>query len=169
MGGKKEMIMDTPSWFQYLEWHKHYALRPTLPAEGVWNWNVFVDEYHQTGITQAFSDVLKEQCWAMMSKYNEAITPLDFYTPSDKMALTRCSVKVGLCTCLLNRAHQVKIALPMTIANIWRHREWAKIYLVDFGSDDGIIEWIKENLGFAMGPGGCLQVFECKELPVGKF
>ena len=58
---------------------------------------------------------------------------------------------------LKNRLWQLKHSLPISLMNLWPHRSWTRIYLVDFGSTDGALTFIGDTCRAALDE-GLLQV-----------
>ena len=78
--------------------------------------------------------------------------------PTEKPDLT-----VALCTATKNRLWQLERALPLNLFHAWPHRNWTTVYLVDCGSTDGTLEWVKDKCRDAMNA-GLLKVYtaECQ-------
>ena len=78
--------------------------------------------------------------------------------PTEKPGLT-----VALCTATKNRLWQLQRALPLNLFHAWPHRNWTTVYLVDCGSTDGTLEWVKDKCRDAMNA-GLLKVYtaECQ-------
>eukprot|EP00928_Gymnodinium_smaydae_P023259 TRINITY_DN19264_c0_g4_i3.p1 TRINITY_DN19264_c0_g4~~TRINITY_DN19264_c0_g4_i3.p1 ORF type:complete len:972 (+),score=214.55 TRINITY_DN19264_c0_g4_i3:74-2989(+) len=68
------------------------------------------------------------------------------------------SKKIALCVSSKNRLWQLKRALPLTLLHTWPHRQWVHIYIVDFGSVDGSLEFLRETCRPAI-EAGILSVF----------
>lgn len=49
---------------------------------------------------------------------------------------------VGLCMTTKNRLWQLRQALPLNLIHCWPYRKHVKIYLVNFGSIDGTLDWV---------------------------
>jgi len=142
-------------------WHPHYKNAPPLPcrADGAWNFTFvrgcpdrppYLSELAAStygNLKKACSKSIPEKC-------------VSFTRPSEQ---TFGTVRVGLCTSLLNRGYKAIKTLPITLANLWPHRQWCKMYLVDFNSSDGIVQWIKNNCHEAL-EAGLLMLYECHEL-----
>lgn len=71
---------------------------------------------------------------------------------------------VALCTATKNRLWQLKNALPLNLIHCWPYRQRVKIYVVDFDSTDGTMEWIVTNCRVAMDI-GLLNVFHASDMP----
>jgi len=52
-----------------------------------------------------------------------------------------------------NRLWQLRQALPVNLKNNWRHRQWVRFHIVDFGSTDGAIDFIRESCQEAIEAG----------------
>ena len=75
---------------------------------------------------------------------------------------TQSEKTVGLCTAVMNRLWQVRIALPLTLAHCWKHRRWTKVHVVDFGSNDGTLCFLMQDCRAAIDV-GLLSVYRCRE------
>ena len=69
---------------------------------------------------------------------------------------------VGLCIATKNRLWQLRRALPFNLLHAWPHRRWTKIHLVDCGSTDGSLDWVKSRCGAAIEE-GLLRVYTVKD------
>eukprot|EP00397_Hematodinium_sp_SG-2012_P003096 GEMP01003104.1.p1 GENE.GEMP01003104.1~~GEMP01003104.1.p1 ORF type:complete len:1209 (+),score=254.45 GEMP01003104.1:82-3708(+) len=76
---------------------------------------------------------------------------------------TQAAVKIGFCTSVLNRRSQVELALPISLANMWKHRQWAQFYIVDFDSTDGVSDYIKTNFPDAIRA-GLLKLYHTRDM-----
>lgn len=77
---------------------------------------------------------------------------------------TACDIKIGLCTCVLNRKYQLEHVLPISLANAWAHRRWVNFYIVDFNSQDDVVDWILESFPEAIAL-GFLHIYQVKDYP----
>lgn len=76
------------------------------------------------------------------------LRPRDFSPQAGTGQLT-----VGFCITLKNRLWQLKHSLPLNLANLWPHRKWVRVHLVDFGSSDGALEFITSVCRVALEDG----------------
>lgn len=70
---------------------------------------------------------------------------------------------VALCIATMNRLWQLRRALPLNIIHCWPHRRWTKIYIVDFGSSDGTLDFLLSRCRAAIDC-GLLNVFTTDNL-----
>ena len=91
------------------------------------------------------------------NQLNESIAQLSRET-------TVSELTVDLCTSTRDRLWQLKRALPFNILQTWPHRNWCKIHVVDCCSDDGSLEWMRENCRAAIDV-GLLKIYQvrCKD------
>ncbi len=61
--------------------------------------------------------------------------------------------RVALCVHVKNRLWQVRHVLPINLCHLWRSRAWAKFVLVDFGSQDGLEDFVLRTCMAAMDVG----------------
>jgi len=152
---------EDATWEEMSKWNDHFLLKPELPLHMEWDFSVNEMEAKETHPRWLY-DIACRTYFDLLEQH-----PLSRLEPklavSKPLSLTSSSVKLGLCTCVMNRGFQVKLSLPITIANCWSHREWCKIYIVDFNSQDGIVEWIKENFQEAIDV-GLLNLYTCPDL-----
>ena len=73
--------------------------------------------------------------------------------PRDPTLPVTTNYTMAFCTILKDCKWQVQHALPWNLMVLWPHRSWVCIHLVDFGSKDGGLEFIKDNCKFAMANG----------------
>lgn len=146
------------SWEKMRDWHHHFILTPKLPMQGDWDFTIRED---------GPSEVIPKWLSEMAAFWGAAAEVLD---PDAKTVIssgaahqTSCDIKVGLCVPLKSRGNQIKLSLATSIANLWSHRRWCKIYLVDFDSNDGIVEWIRSHFHEAMTQ-DLLRVYVTKDL-----
>lgn len=138
-------------------WHDHFRFLPKLPVKGDWDF-----EIHDYGPPETVPTLLLEMaqtCCQAAEKLRQKTS-----LTSGLANQTSCEIKLGLCMSLKNRAEQVKSSLPISLANLWAHRSWCKIYLVDFDSNDGIVDWIRHTFPEAMGE-DLLRVYTTKDMP----
>jgi len=72
-------------------------------------------------------------------------------------------LSLAFCTTVKDRLWQLRHALPICLANNWRHRHWVRFYIVDFGSSDGALDFLLSTCREAIDA-GLLRVYQA-ELP----
>eukprot|EP00929_Paragymnodinium_shiwhaense_P056774 TRINITY_DN28425_c0_g1_i1.p1 TRINITY_DN28425_c0_g1~~TRINITY_DN28425_c0_g1_i1.p1 ORF type:complete len:318 (+),score=59.58 TRINITY_DN28425_c0_g1_i1:88-1041(+) len=76
---------------------------------------------------------------------------------------SKSPLKIGLCTAVKNRFHQLQRALPVNLLHAWPHQEWVTIHIVDFGSTDDTRRFLKEACKKAVEM-GLLKIYLAKDL-----
>ncbi len=71
---------------------------------------------------------------------------------------------LSFCITCKNRFHQIRRTLKKNLDDNRLHREWIELILVDFGSTDGLRDWVVNNFVDDLGT-GFLKYFYTEELP----
>jgi len=151
------------SWIEMRNqgWHDHFNLAPRLPLKGEWDFEIR-EMYESRCALETMPAPLYDLATTCFEDAQYNYIRMTLMPPAS--IPTTCKIKLGLCMSLKNRARQVQASLPISVANLWAHRSWCKLYIVDFDSTDGIVEWIKETLPQAMSE-DLLCLYTTKDMP----
>jgi len=76
----------------------------------------------------------------------------------------RPAFTLALCVTSFNRLWQLRRALPLNLMHCWRHRDWVRFHVVDFGSTDGSLKFVQDRCHAAMRS-GMLRLYHTDQLP----
>lgn len=77
--------------------------------------------------------------------------------------MERINIRLSFCITCKNRFHQIKKTLPKNLADNYDDRDKIEFVLVDFGSTDGLENWITENFSKEIET-GYLKYYYTEEL-----
>ncbi len=82
------------------------------------------------------------------------IAPPQFFMERGGEATRRDDgLQIAFCIHVKDRLWQLRDALPLNLAHLWSCRRWARFVLVDFGSSDGCLAWVKKYCAAAIARG----------------
>eukprot|EP00397_Hematodinium_sp_SG-2012_P032347 GEMP01034438.1.p1 GENE.GEMP01034438.1~~GEMP01034438.1.p1 ORF type:complete len:527 (+),score=112.59 GEMP01034438.1:163-1743(+) len=159
----REVPANGDEWNEWMAGHPHVTNSPVC-GENIDNFSVkqISTEMEGEDVPQSMKGKANEAVQRIQEQYPHVCPLLSASDDADGDMPTISRVKVALCTSILNRRHQMELALPISLANAWKHRRWLKFYIVDFGSDDGLADWIVETFPEAL-QAGFLRFYKAKE------
>ena len=91
----------------------------------------------------------KEYFGQLLNKISPALTPFqqqvcsNYFRSGNRFLYS--GHKLSFCIACKNRLYQIKQTLPQNLEDNRKAKDFVEFILVDFGSDDGLQEWIAEN------------------------
>lgn len=150
-------------WRDMRGWHHHFLLAPKLPKPGDWDFTVREDGPSEATPVWTRSNMTPK--FTIPSAEAGSFGSDDVPMLSLKVAIqTSCDVKIGFCVPVVECGQLLKSFLATTLINLWAHRRWCKVYLVDFDSKDRILDWIRMRFSEVMRE-DLLRVYTTKDMP----